>query len=171
MIIRDHVKEGLILAKKYHLCRLVRGAIATHHGDDLVSYFYNRALAENKNREAGSPVTPVLESQFRYSGLPPTGKELTIISLADACEAACRSLNKPTPGKIQAMINDIFIKRLQGGQLRYSELTLAELDKVKECFINTLISIHHGRIAYQPEDMYESASKPLDAPAAAPAGK
>lgn len=170
MVIRDHVKEGLILARKHRLCRSIREAIATHHGDDLVVYFYRQALEKNRQKDGSNNTSPVLESQFRYAGTPPRGKEATIISLADACEAACRSLGKPTPAKISAMVEDIFIKRWCGGQLRNSELSLAELDKIKACFITTLISINHGRIAYQPENINEATSEQLENPAVATSG-
>ncbi len=156
-IIRGHVKEGLILAREYRLCSFIREAIATHHGDDLISFFYRRAL-ENSNGEN----LPVLESQFRYDGEPPVNKELTIISLADACEAASRSLNKPTPAKLESLVNEIFIGRLRGGQLRNSELTTSELNIVRECFIADLISFNHGRIAYQKETSDDPTALPLE---------
>ena len=149
LIIRDHVKEGLTLAREYHLYRWIRGAISTHHGDDLVRYFYNAA---QKQRQQSSDVSPVIESQFRYAGKPPRAKELVIISLADACEAATRSLTKPTPAKIEALIENIFLMRYQGGQLRNAELSLVEMDIVKRSFIKSLLSIYHGRIAYTTED-------------------
>ena len=149
LIIRDHVKEGLALARDYHLYRWIRGAISTHHGDDLVRYFYNAA---QKQRQQSSDASPVIESQFRYTGKPPRAKELVIISLADACEAATRSLTKPTPAKIEALIENIFLTRYQGGQLRNAELSLVEMDIVKRSFIKSLLSIYHGRIAYTTED-------------------
>ena len=156
-IIRGHVKEGLLLAREYRLCRFIREAIATHHGDDLISFFYRLALENSKDGNI-----PVLESQFRYDGKPPVGKELTIISLADACEAASRSLNKPTPAKLESLVNDIFTGRFRGEQLRNSDLSLHELNVVRECFIADLISFNHGRIAYQKEHKNDSASLPLE---------
>ena len=154
IIIRDHVKEGLLLARQYRLFRWIRGAIATHHGDDLVHYFYARAKSVSSDA--------IVESQFRYNGQPPRSKELTIVSLADACEAASRSLDKPTPQKIQTLVEEIFIHRCTGGQLRNSELSLAEFELVKKSFITTLVSIHHGRIAYTPENMNEKSSLQLE---------
>ena len=154
IIIRDHVKEGLLLAHKYRLFRWIRGAISTHHGDDLVHYFYTQAKSVSSDA--------IVESQFRYNGQPPRSKELTILSLADACEAATRSLEKPTPQKIQALVEKIFIHRCTGGQLRSSELTLAEFEQVKKSFVTTLVSIHHGRIAYTPENMNEKSSLQLE---------
>ncbi len=147
IIIRDHVKEGLALARQYNLVKVVRDAIEQHHGNDLVIYFYRKAqeLALLKGEE------PVPESLFRYQGPPPKTKETAIISLADACEAACRSLDKPSAGRIESQVNDIFLKRFQNGQLANADITLAELEKIRESFINTLLSMKHGRIAYQTE--------------------
>ena len=108
----------------------------------------------------------MLESQFRYDGQPPAEKELTIIALADACEAASRSLNKPSPAKIETLVNDIFIGRLRGGQLRNSQLTLEELAIVRECFIADLISFNHGRIAYQQEKSDDPTALPVAEPPA-----
>lgn len=146
LIIRDHVKEGLALARKYRLCRTIRDAIDQHHGDGLVQFFYNKALEESRKNGA-----PVLESQFRYTGKPPQDKEMAIISLADACEAASRSLDKPSAAKIEALVSDIFRQRYRDGQLNEANITLADLDKVRQSFVNTLISMKHGRIAYQKE--------------------
>ncbi len=146
MIIRDHVKEGLALAHKYRLCRTVREAISQHHGNDLVHFFYNKALEEGKKTGV-----PVLESAFRYQGIPPQSKEMAIVSLADACEAACRSLEKPSPTRIESQVKEIFFRRFKDGQLCNANVTLEELAKIEESFINTLISMKHGRISYQKE--------------------
>ena len=147
IIIRDHVKEGLVLAHQYHLCRTVRDAIAQHHGNDLVHYFYRRAVEESK-----FDGSQVLESQFRYNGQPPREKELAILSLADACEAASRSLEKPSAVNIEDLVNNIVLKRYQDGQLQNADLTLAELDKIRISFINTIVSMKHGRVAYEQKD-------------------
>ncbi len=165
IIIRDHVKEGLALARQYRMCRTVRDAIVQHHGNDLVHFFYAKALAEKEKRGDGAPV---LESQFRYAGTPPQDKEMAIISLADACEAACRALDKPSAAKIESVVNSIFLNRYQGGQLNQANITLAELDKVRQSFINTIISMKHGRIAYQREPEQHDKSEQLvgDAPSA-----
>jgi len=159
-IIRGHVKEGLALARLYRLNSFIRSAILTHHGNDLISFFYQRALKERENNP-DSNVSPLVESMFRYDGMPPQEKELTILALADACEAASRSLNKPTPAKIETLVGDIFVGRLRGGQLRNSDLTLEELALVRECFIADLISFNHGRIAYQQEKSDDSTALPV----------
>ena len=154
-IILGHVLEGLRLARENRLCRLVREAIRTHHGDSLVYFFYAKAKAAN-------PDVPVKKSLFQYSGPPPRGRELTIISLADACEAAVRSLDRPDPENIRAKVEEIFLGRIRDGQLRNSLLSLRDLDRVKESFIATLMSIHHGRIAYTTETINEAAAKQME---------
>ena len=147
MIIREHVNEGLALAKKYKLNRVIRKAIEQHHGNDLVHYFYNRAMHDNYKN--GSKVT---EDQFRYQGELPQEKEMVIISLADACEAAVRSLQKPSVQKIEIMIDEIFKKRFRDNQLDRAQITLDELHKVRESFVTNLISMRHGRIAYHKDE-------------------
>ena len=142
-IIRDHVTDGVELANQHRLCRFIRGVISTHHGDDLVRFFYNKALEESKTSG-----TQVLEDQFRYHGEPPTTKEEGIISLADACEAASRSLKEPTPEKIGELVGGIIQSRFREGMLRNCRLTVAELDKLKKSFTSTLSSSMHGRISY-----------------------
>jgi membrane-associated HD superfamily phosphohydrolase len=140
------------------LSHLIRNAIRSHHGDTLVYFFYAKTKAEN-------PDTPVSDTMFRYGGFPPREKELTILSLADACEAAVRSLEHPEPETIRKKVEEIFQGRLRENQLRNSLLTLKELDRVKESFIATLISIHHGRIAYTAESINEAAAKQMEQPA------
>ena len=156
-IILGHVIEGLRLARHHRLSSLVSDAIRSHHGDTLVYFFYAKAKAEN-------PDTSVDESLYRYGGLPPRQKELTILSLADACEAAVRSLEHQDPAAIRNKVSEIFQGRFRDRQMRSSILTLKELDKVKESFIATLISIHHGRIAYTAENINEAAAQQMEQP-------
>ena len=143
LIIREHVKEGMDLAKQYKLCRTIRDAIAQHHGDSLIQFFYRKAQEESK-----SDGKEVSEANFRYDGEPPYSKEISIVSLADACEAACRALEKPTPSKVEEKVNDIFRGRYDDGQLRNSALTLRELEIIRKSFIKTLLSMRHSRIEY-----------------------
>jgi putative nucleotidyltransferase with HDIG domain len=148
LIILNHVKEGLDLALKYNLRKVIRDAIQQHHGTDLVYYFYKRALDENKEKSV-----PVDESEYRYPGPIPVEKEIVIISLADACEAAVRSMIKPTPNKIEALVWEIIRKRIRDGQLNNAEMTIAELTKIKESFTKTLITMNHSRIAYPKNEV------------------
>ena len=151
IIIRDHVNEGLALAKKYRLPRWIKEAIRTHHGDDLVYFFYTKAL--NMKHTEDNDSDPVLEMQFRYDGPPPTDKELVILSLADACEAASRCIDHPTPAKIKALINQIFQQRFKSNQLRNANISLAELNQIQKSFQTTLTNSNHGRIAYIAENI------------------
>ena len=162
-IILGHVLEGLRLAREKRLCRLVRDAIRTHHGDSLVYFFYAKAKAAN-------PDAPVKKSLFQYSGPPPRGRELTIISLADACEAAVRSLERPDPESVCAKVEEIFVGRIRDGQLRNSLLSLRDLYRVKDSFIATFMSIYHGRIAYTTESINEAAAKQMEQPPSSRAG-
>ena len=148
LIILNHVKEGLDLALKYNLRKVIRDAIQQHHGTDIVYYFYNRALEENKEKN-----TPVDDSEYRYQGPLPVEKEIVIISLADACEAAGRSMIKPTPNKIGSLVWEIIRKRIRDGQLNNANLTIAEITKIKESFTKTLITMNHSRIAYPKDEV------------------
>ena len=154
-IILGHVIEGLRLARAHRLSTLVSDAIRSHHGDTLVYFFYAKAKAEN-------PEAVIDENLFRYGGRPPRQKELTILSLADACEAAVRSLDQQAPETIRNKVGEIFQGRFKERQMCNSILTLKELDKVKESFIATLISIHHGRIAYTAESINEAAAQQME---------
>lgn len=146
LIIQNHVKEGIDQALKYNLRKIIRDAIQQHHGTDIVYYFYKRALEDAK--DDGSTVD---EQEYRYSGPLPQEKEVVLISLADACEAASRSLPKPTPNKIETLVWEIFRKRLKDGQLDNARLTIAELAKIRDSFVKTLTTMYHSRIAY-PKD-------------------
>ena len=148
LIILNHVKEGLDLALKHNLRKVIRDAIQQHHGTDLVYYFYKRALAENKEKSVA-----VDDSEYRYQGPLPVEKEIVIISLADACEAAGRSMIKPTPNKIGALVWEIIRKRIRDGQLDNANLTIAEITKIKESFTKTLITMNHSRIAYPKDEV------------------
>ena len=146
LVISNHVKEGVTLAIRYKLGKLIRDAIEQHHGTDLVYYFYRRAINDNKNDEEG-----ITESEYRYPGPEPTEKEVVLVSLADACEAASRSMVKPSPTKIDALVWEILRKRIKDGQLDKAELTFGELALVRDNFVKTLTSLLHGRVGY-PKD-------------------
>jgi cyclic-di-AMP phosphodiesterase PgpH len=171
LIILNHVKDGVDLAMKYKLRKIIRDAIEQHHGTDIVYYFYQKALKENREKDL-----VVSEQEYRYPGPLPKEKEVAIICLADACEAASRSLQKPTPTKIEALIWEIFRKRIRDGQLDDADLTFAELSQIKKSFVKTLTMMNHGRIAYpKDEDNDESdlfmAAQKTTAPKSAVAEK
>ncbi len=154
MVIMNHVKAGLTLASRYRLPRIVRKTIEQHHGTDMVYYFYRKAL------DAQGDGDTVGELEFRYPGPLPSDKTVVLVSLADACEAACRSIKKPTPAKIEQMVSDIFERRIHDGQLDHADITMGELSIIRDCFIRELTSIHHARMAY-PKDNDEDEDKPF----------
>ena len=145
LVITNHIREGVKRAKEYKLKRPIREAIEQHHGTDLVYYFYKQA------KDHGECIN---EADFRYSGPKPQSKETAIISLADACEAASRSLDKPSQEQISEMVNAILQKRLKEGQLDDCALTFREFSLIRDSFVKTLTSMHHARIAY-PKDEEE----------------
>lgn len=155
LVIREHVKNGIVLARQNHLFRYIREAIATHHGDDPVRFFYEKA--KTLCRKNGEPASSVREADFRYNGEPPRGKELVILSLADACEAASRSLRDPSEARIEKLVDDIIVNRLLGKQLRNGLLTLEELYIIRNSFIKTLLGIYHGRLAYPEKESDEKS--------------
>lgn len=138
--IKQHVSYGLELAKKHNLLPLIRQTIQTHHGTDFISFFYEQAKKED--------LTGLHEEDFRYNGPLPAAKEIVLVMLADCTEAAVRSLDSPSPESIRAMVESVFEKKLHNGQLDNAELSLKELHLIREAFINTMIAMNHGRIAY-----------------------
>lgn len=141
LIVTSHVKDGLELAAEYKLPPVVTQFIAQHHGTDLVRFFYHRATeaAEDDSVE---------ERDFRYPGPKPQGKEVAIVSLADAVEAAVRSLSKPTPGKIEGLVRKIIKDRLNSGQLDESDLTFQDMDRIANSFAKVIMGMFHTRVDY-----------------------
>ncbi|OGP53750.1 MAG: hypothetical protein A2Y65_01400 [Deltaproteobacteria bacterium RBG_13_52_11] len=149
LILVSHVKDGIELAKGNKLGNKIINIIKQHHGTRLINFFYQKAK-EQEDPE----VQEVDERDFRYFGPKPQTKEAGLVMLADAVEAASRTLDDPTPARIQGLvqkiINDIFID----GQLDECELTLKDLNAIAKSFNIVLNAIHHQRIEYpesQPE--------------------
>jgi len=143
LVIQSHVKEGIEMAREAKLPMPIRQGIATHHGTKLIRYFFFKATelaAEGKSE--------VRESDYRYPGPKPHTKELGILLLADAVEAAARTIEQPTPTRLQTMIKKIVDDALEDGQLDHSELTFSELDKMASAFLWVLTNMYHHRIDY-----------------------
>ncbi|WP_461371463.1 HD family phosphohydrolase [Candidatus Darwinibacter acetoxidans] len=141
LIVTSHVKDGLELAGEYKLPDVVTQFIAQHHGTDLVRFFYHRATEASEDNT-------VEEKDFRYPGPKPHGKEVAIVSLADAVEAAVRSLSKPTPGKIEGLVRKIIKDRLNSGQLDESDLTFQDMDRIANAFVKVIMGMFHTRVEY-----------------------
>src|SRR3989440_1132908 len=160
LIIIAHVKEGVDLALKSKLNHRIIDIIQEHHGTSLVYYFYQRAMQQQEDARAGGKIMKlreddipqVREESFRYSGPKPQTKESAIVSLADMVESASRSLEKPTPQKIEQLVNELISQRIADGQLTECDLTLADLDRIAERFRFTLMTMLHTRIAYPKQD-------------------
>jgi putative nucleotidyltransferase with HDIG domain len=162
LVIVSHVKEGVLLARKHKLPQVIIDGIEQHQGTGLVSVFYHRAKTLQK--ESGNDsATAINAEDYRYEGPKPQTREMAILMLADGCEAASRSLEKPTPLRVSNLISDFFDARLRDGQLNECNLTLAELNRIKESFIFSLTSMLHGRVAY-PKDDGRLADPPQDEP-------
>jgi putative nucleotidyltransferase with HDIG domain len=141
LVITSHIKDGIDIAKEFRVPKIVLDIINQHHGTSLVQYFYNQYTGE---QEASTAV----EQQFRYPGPKPQTKEAAVVMLADSVEAASRGLSKPTPAKIELLVNQIVADRLRDGQLDECELTFKDLSRITDCFVRALTSIMHARIDY-----------------------
>jgi putative nucleotidyltransferase with HDIG domain len=156
LIIIAHVKEGVDLALKHKLNHRIIDIIQEHHGTSLVYYFYQRAIQQQEDARAGGKIMnmreedipEVREESFRYSGPKPQTKESAIVSLADIVESASRSIEKPTPQKIEQLVNELIEERIADGQLDECDLTLGDLRVIAERFRFTLMTMLHTRIAY-----------------------
>ncbi len=152
LIIAGHVKDGMELAKEYGLPVVLRQFIETHHGTTLVEYFYNEAVKQHELRD--SPDAPPSEGEFRYPGPKPRTKEAAIVMLADAIEGAVRTVSEPTPTKIEAVVHNMAMKRLQDGQFDECDLSLREINQIEVSMSKALAGHYHGRIAYpKPPEM------------------
>jgi putative nucleotidyltransferase with HDIG domain len=160
LIIIAHVKEGVDLALKHKLNQRIIDIIQEHHGTSLVYYFYQRALQQQEEARAGGKITnireedipEVREESFRYSGPKPQTKESAIVSLADMVESASRSLEKPTPQKIEQLVNELIEERIADRQLDDCDLTLGDLKIIADRFRFTLMTMLHSRIAYPKQE-------------------
>lgn len=142
-IIKKHVSEGLVIARKHQLPQAIRDFIPEHQGTLLISYFYFQA-----QKLAQANGSTLLELDFRYDGPIPQSRETGIVMLADACEAALRSLKDVTPENALAMINKILRARWQDNQLLDSGLTREDLATIAEVFVKVWQQCNHKRIAY-----------------------
>ncbi len=145
MLITAHPKDGIEFAKKAGLPPIINNFILQHHGEGLVSYFYNEAVKEEGAEN-------VKEDQFRYPGPKPNMKETAILMLADAIESAVRSFKNPTPEDIDNIIDKIIVERLNDGQLSDSPLTLHDIKVIASTFSRILRGMQHERIKYQELD-------------------
>ncbi len=146
LVIAAHVKEGVQLGKEQNLPSVVIDFIATHHGTGLIEFFYRRA------QELAEDPESVNEADYRYPGPRPRTNEQAIVMLADSIEAASRSLDKPTPKRLESLIEGIVSARVADGQLDESSLTFVDLARIKEAFHGLLCGIYHFRVRYPDQE-------------------
>jgi putative nucleotidyltransferase with HDIG domain len=158
LILISHVKDGVDLAGKYRLGEAIEDIIQQHHGTSVISFFYQKALdlQEKLRNSKGGEVSPVLVEDYRYPGPKPQTKEAGLVLLADAVEAASRTLPDPTAARIQGLVQKIINKIFSDGQLDECELTLKDLHQIAKSFIQILMGIAHQRIEY-PEPAAKGA--------------
>jgi hypothetical protein len=147
LIIKSHVKDGVELAGENGLPSKITDIIKQHHGTNLISYFYQQALQDNKHDD-------IEKKDFRYDGPKPQSREAAIIMLADITEAAIRSknFNKNNHDRIEGFVRGLVKDKLIENQLDQSNLTLSDLDTIVKSFVKVLTGIYHQRVEY-PEKL------------------
>ena len=148
MVLISHVKEGMELARQYKLPEAVVEIIQQHHGTSLISYFYQKAKEKSEDLN---------EDEYKYPGPSPQTKVAALVMMADAVEASSRVLSDPTPARISNLANKIINHIFLEGQLDNCELTLKDIQKIKQRFIYILNGILHKRIDYPGFDFNREA--------------
>ncbi len=141
LILIAHIKDGIEMARRYKLGPVITDTIQQHHGTSLIRYFYEKA----KQRKGESALNL---ADYRYPGPKPQTREAGLVMLADAVEAASRTLDNPTPSRIQGLVQKLINGIFSDGQLDNCELTLRDLHNIAKSFNTILNGIHHHRIEY-----------------------
>ncbi len=142
LIIINHVKEGVTLAQKYKLDKVVIDIIQQHHGDCLIHGFYEKTLQLGIDG---------MEERLRYPGPKPQTKEAVIVMIADSCEAACRSISEPDVPKIKETVERVINTKFVEGQFDDSPITLRDLYQMANIMTHMLTSFYHLR-TYHSDD-------------------
>jgi putative nucleotidyltransferase with HDIG domain len=138
-----HVKDGVEMGMEYKLGKPIIDGVLQHHGTTLISFFFNKAL--DLKKEDGPEIS---DEEFRYPGPKPQFREAALCMLADSIEAAARSLDEPTPARLQNIVRNITQRKFSDGQLDECNLTLKDISRVENAFIRILLGIYHQRIDY-----------------------
>lgn len=150
-VIRSHVKKGVEKAHQLHLPDEVIDIIAEHHGNSLISYFYNEAL---KLDDQTSP------EEYSYIGTPPASREAAVVMLADTVEAACRTLERPSVSRLEKFIHTLVMAKYEHRQLDRSNLTFKDLNVIEAAFVTVLAASYHSRIEYPDQKDPDEADAP-----------
>jgi putative nucleotidyltransferase with HDIG domain len=151
LILSNHVKQSLELAEQYRLPSAIQAIMSEHHGRSVMQFFYQKALAQKARDE------DVNEEDYRYPGPKPQTKESAIVMLADAVEAASRTLKQATHSRLKGLIESLVDERFKAGELDESPVTLRDLERIKEAFLNILEGTFHARVQYPDR---ETPAKP-----------
>ena len=138
-IIKNHVIDGIELARKNNIPDRIIDFIRTHHGNSLIYYFYKKQL------DSGEPFS---EEDFRYSGPIPFSKETAILMMSDSVEAASKSLVNPDTEAISLLVENIIRKQIEEKQFLNADITFKDIEKIKKVLKEKLFNIYHLRIAY-----------------------
>lgn len=145
-IIIDHIIGGAEMARKYRLPNRIRDFILEHHGTTVVYVFYQKALAQASRHDQPEAVD---KAAFRYPGPKPRTRETGILMLADSCEASVRAAQPETREAIEGLVDNIFDQKLKDGQLDECDLTIQDLNTIREVFVDILKAMFHPRINYE----------------------
>ena len=154
-IVIDHVANGLKIAEEADLPKVIKDLIAQHHGKGVTRYFYFKARESRPDQE----VDP---APFTYPGPNPQTKEAAILMMADACEAATKSLSEHTEEAIAAMVGKIIDGQIADGLLREAPISFRDVESIKALFVERLRTAYHMRVSY-PDEV-----KPADTSATPP---
>ncbi|MDR0595090.1 MAG: HDIG domain-containing protein [Puniceicoccales bacterium] len=158
LIIRNHVREGVSLARAAKLPKIIVDIILEHHGTTVTQFFYDKARGEllegidvvsTTSKDIENYLRGKLDKNgFRYDGPRPLSKESAIVMLADSIEAASRSMKKVTHQSIENLVDEIFENKIQDHQLEECPITLDELKVLKKAFLFTMTHVFHSRVSY-----------------------
>jgi putative nucleotidyltransferase with HDIG domain len=166
-LLKSHVAGGIDLAYQYKLPKAIIAFIPQHHGTALMSYFFARAKEQAVEAAGAAPGTPqaaaaaaaVDPARFRHAGPKPQSREAAILMLADSVEASVRSLTSHDEPVIRAMVERIIRERLEDGQFDECDLTLRDLEKIREAFVAQLLGMYHRRVEYPQNKIVELESR------------
>ncbi|MBD5274988.1 MAG: HDIG domain-containing protein [Bacteroides sp.] len=148
----SHVTDGLSIAAREKLPQVIKDFISEHHGKGVTKYFYNTAVNE-------SPDGVVDKSRFEYPGPNPRSKETTILMMADAVEAASRSLKDYSPKSIDTLVDKIIDSQMEDGLYNESPINFRDIHIIKDTFKKRLATIYHSRIEYPEIQKRESTAE------------
>ena len=149
-VIKSHVKKGVEKAHQMHLPQAVIDIISEHHGNSVITYFYNEAKAKDPT------VSP---EDYSYPGNPPSTRESAVVMLADTVEAACRTLENPSVTSLEKFITTLINAKVEHNQLDNCDLTFRDISKIKEAFVQILAGYYHSRIEYPDQKEEENKEK------------